>query len=64
VIRLELVVNPSLKDLRTDVDAHADRIRALEEASWSSRWVPAIVMSLLASTIAGTVVYVITHVTP
>ncbi len=75
VNELKLVVNPALHDLREDVDENAriarvadeklaDRIRVLEEASWSSRWVPAIVMSLLASTVAGVVVYVITHINP
>lgn len=61
VTRLELIVNPSLKDLRGDLDGLGERLRTLEEVSWSSRWVPAIVMSLLASVAGGVVLFIITR---
>lgn len=59
---LRLTVNPAVTDLRKDVDDHAGRLTALEQASWSSRWVPAIVTSLLVGVIVGVIVYVITHI--
>jgi F0F1-type ATP synthase assembly protein I len=70
---LRLTVNPALNDLRQDVDAnarierehhdkHDARLTALEQASWSSRWVPAIVSSVLVGAIVGVLVYVITHI--
>lgn len=72
VTELKLVVNPALNDLRSDVDEnarierehhekHDAQIRALEEQSWSSRWVPAIVTSVLASVAAGVVLFVVTR---
>jgi len=70
---LRLTVNPALTDLRQDVDnnarierehhdKHDDRIASLEQASWSSRWVPAIVMSLIVAVLGGVAIYVITHI--
>lgn len=69
---LRLTVNPALTDLRQDVDTNARierehhdkhdvRLTELEQQSWSSRWVPAIVMSLIVTAIGGVVVYVLTH---
>lgn len=75
VAELALSVNPALATIRQDVDAnarsekehhesHDQRIRSLEEQSWSSRWVPAIVMAVLCSVIAGVIVYALTHLNP
>lgn len=41
-----------------------DRIRPLEEASWSSRWVPAIVMSVLVGAIVAVVGFVLSNLRP
>ena len=59
---LRLTVNPVVSELRQDVDKHDKRITALEEQSWASRWVPAIVMSLIVTVIGGVAIYVITHI--
>ena len=58
VSRLELTLNPALNDIRGDLQilddreaahhkSHGDRITDLERQSWSTRWVPAVVMGLL-----------------
>ena len=70
VSRLELIVNPALNDIRGDVqtlddreaahhNAHGIRITDLERQSWSSRWVPALITSLLSSVAGGIALYVI-----
>lgn len=72
VSRLELTLSPALNDIRGDLqtlddreaahhNAHGVLIAKLQEQSWSSRWVPALVTSVLCSVIAGIVLYVITH---
>lgn len=70
---LKALLDPSLADIRQDIrdldereqkhhDQHEGKIRALEQASWSSRWVPALISSVLVSVVAGTAVYVITTI--
>lgn len=61
VTELKLLVNPMLNDLRADVLKNGDRIAALEQQSWSSRWVPALVMSLLCTLGGGITLYIVTH---
>lgn len=75
VTELKLLVNPALGEIRGDIADLSQRERdhftnlnsrvvELEKQSWSSRWVPAIVMAVLCSTIAGVLVYIVTHITP
>lgn len=70
---LRITMNPALADLRQDIDTNARierehhekhdiRITALEQASWSSRWVPAIVMGIIVTAVGGIVVYIVTHI--
>ncbi len=72
VSRLELIVNPALNDIRNDLqvlddreaahhNAHGIRITDLERQSWSSRWVPALITSLLCSVAGGIVLYIVTR---
>lgn len=72
VNELKLLVNPALHEVRSDVatldtreqnnhEKHEGRIRALEEQSWASRWVPALVTAVLCSVIAGVIVFVIVN---
>lgn len=71
VNELKVLVNPALGDLRRDLeklddreqehyDRHAGSILELQQQSWSSRWVPAIITSLLVAVIAGVAMLVIT----
>ncbi len=75
VTELKLLVNPALGEIRADITDLSQRERDhfnnlngrmvdLEKQSWSSRWVPAIVMAVLCSAIAGVLVYAVTHLTP
>lgn len=59
---LRLTLNPAMNDLRQDLDSIDKRLTAVEQASWSSRWVPAIVMSLIVTVLGGVTVYIITHI--
>jgi hypothetical protein len=61
---LKNMVNPALGDLKADYAKLEVRVVDLERSSWSSKWVPAIVMAVLCSTIAGILVYIVTHITP
>ncbi|GAA3729991.1 hypothetical protein GCM10022239_03260 [Leifsonia bigeumensis] len=72
VSKIRLLIDPELKNIREDVrtlddreaahhNAHGLRITDLEKASWSSRWIPALITSLLCSVAAGVVLYIITR---
>ena len=72
VSRLELTLNPALTDIRGDLQTLDDResahhehhnklIQDLQQASWSTRWVPALVTSLLCSVAGGIVLYIVTR---
>jgi len=70
---LKGLLNPALTDMRKDIDLldereqkhhdeHATAIRELQEALWSSKWVPLLAAGALASIISGVVMYVITNI--
>lgn len=72
VAAIRLIVDPALNDIREDIrtlddreaahhEHHGKLIQDLQQASWSSRWVPALVTSLLCSVAAGVVLYIITR---
>lgn len=63
VNELKLLVNPALGDLHKDVEKLETRVSELEKQSWSSRWVPALVMSLLVAVAGGVAMFVITNIT-
>lgn len=44
-------------------DKHDKRITALEQQSWSSRWIPVLVTSIITAAIAGLIIYFVTHLT-
>lgn len=73
VDELKVLVNPALNDLRDDIhvldtreqkhhEDHDAKILALQQQSWSSRWVPALVMSLLCTIGGGITLYILTAV--
>ena len=70
VAAIKLIVDPALNDIRDDMRTLEDReaahhehhgklIQELQQASWSSRWVPALITSLLSSVAGGVTLYVI-----
>lgn len=72
VNELKLIVNPTLSDIRADLqtlddrenahhNAHGVRLTDLERGVWSSRWVPAIFMAVICSSLAGVIVYAVTR---
>ena len=72
VAEIKLIVDPALNDIRGNVqdlddreaahhNAHGIRITELERQSWSARWVPALITSLLCSVAGGIAIYVITR---
>ena len=75
VSRLELTLSPALNNIRDDVrtlddreathhEHHGKQIQELQQASWSSRWVPALIASLLFSVGASVLFYVIQRTLP
>ena len=72
VSRLELTLSPALNNIRDDLqildireaahhEHHGKLIQELQQASWSARWVPALITSLLCSVAGGIALYVITR---
>jgi hypothetical protein len=72
VTELRLLVNPALNEMRDDISAldareaaHYEKIdkrfRPIEEQSWSARWVPALIASVLATAVGGVVLFLITQ---
>ena len=72
VAEIKLIVDPALNDIRDDMrilndreaahhEHHGKLIQELQQASWSARWVPALITSLLCSVAGGIALYVITR---
>ena len=75
VAEIKLIVDPALNNIRDDVrtlddreaahhEHHGKQIQELQQASWSSRWVPALIASLLFSVGASVLFYVIQRTLP